>query len=370
MASPTYISEAQDPETPVGAHVRVPVVLVALIALVAAACAAPAGSSSAQPGPATTTLGFEGTSVRATADTVEVVTSRATMHIAAMRNGVPPPLPPGAVPFSVDFKGQQIRGIDIPGPGPAVVALHGFPDNIHLYDQLYPLLAARREVVAIDWIGWGQSDKPAPKIFPYTTPTMTEEIAAVVHARGLSGFTLVAHDSSGPPAIDYAKANPSTVAKLVLLNTYYELTPTLRPPEAILFAEDPRLQDSENALEGDPAVVRSLYQWQLHRFVSTKNGADEFIDGLYTEFAEARPAFIALNDVLFAEVGARRGSELGRLQMPVAIVWGADDPYLNTGVAEDFKANITQATLEIVPGAGHFVQFDAPRSVARAIGVA
>ncbi len=341
------------------------------LALVAAACSgAAAPSASDQSAPVATTAGASASAVSAagTTDTVEVVTSRTTMHIAAMHNGEPPALPPGAVPFGVDFNGSQIRGIDIPGPGPAVVLMHGFPDNIHLYDQLYPLLAGHREVVAFDWIGWGQSDKPAPKVFPYTSATMTNELAAVVQARNLSGFTLVAHDSSGPPGIDYSIANPAKVAKLVLLNTYYELTPTLRPPEAIVFAADPGLQAAENALEADPTVVQSLYQWQLHTFVSTKPGADTFINNLYTEFPEARPAFVALNDVLYSEVGNRKASQLTRLTMPVAIVWGSDDPYLNTGVAQDFKANIPGATLELIAHAGHFVQFDAPQQVAQALG--
>ena len=59
---------------------------------------------------------------------------------------------------------------------------HGFPDNIHLYDQLYPLLAGRREVIAFDWIGWGQSDKPAPKGFPYTSSTMSVELCPTSRA--------------------------------------------------------------------------------------------------------------------------------------------------------------------------------------------
>jgi pimeloyl-ACP methyl ester carboxylesterase len=335
----------------------------------ATACAGPATNGVGDAaGPLTAaTVGVSSSPTGGPPGTIDVVLPSGTVPIAVMRDGDPPPLPAGANPFEVDFRGQKIRGIDIPGPGPAVVLMHGFPDNLHLYDQVYPLLAGKREVVAFDWIGWGQSDKPAPKDFPYTTATMTDELGAVVKARNLSGFTLVAHDASGPPGIDYAIANPTQVGKLVLLNTYYELNPALHPPEAVELEGDPSLKDVERAVEGDPAAVEALYKWQLKRFISNSPAAEAFIDELYTEYPEARPAYLALNDVLFPEVAARKPSQLAELKVPVAIVWGANDPYVNTGVANDFKTNIPGATLDLVPNAGPFVQFDAPNEVVRAV---
>jgi haloalkane dehalogenase len=57
---------------------------------------------------------------------------------------------------------------DYPGEAPPVVLLHGFPDNLHLYDRLVPELAGRR-LVSFDFLGWGASDKP-PAI-PTPPPT-------------------------------------------------------------------------------------------------------------------------------------------------------------------------------------------------------
>ena len=45
-------------------------------------------------------------------------------------------------------------------PRSPIVLLHGFPDNVHLYDRLVPHLADRRRVVTFDFLGWGASDKP------------------------------------------------------------------------------------------------------------------------------------------------------------------------------------------------------------------
>src|SRR6516164_8938009 len=56
---------------------------------------------------------------------------------------------------------------DHAGTEPAVILMHGFPDNIHLYDRLSPYLSPPRRVVLFDFLGWGSSDKPSS--YPYTT---------------------------------------------------------------------------------------------------------------------------------------------------------------------------------------------------------
>src|SRR5215468_6296977 len=53
---------------------------------------------------------------------------------------------------------------DHPGAEPAIILMHGFPDNVHLYDRLSPHLSPPhlsppRRVVLFDFLGWGSSDK-------------------------------------------------------------------------------------------------------------------------------------------------------------------------------------------------------------------
>ena len=52
------------------------------------------------------------------------------------------------------------------GTGPALVLMHGFPDNLHIYDRLIPYLHDR-QVITFDFLGWGTSDKPTD--YPYTS---------------------------------------------------------------------------------------------------------------------------------------------------------------------------------------------------------
>src|SRR5262249_38890190 len=126
---------------------------------------------------------------------------------------------------------------DHPGAGPPIILMHGFPDNVHLYDRLVPYLAPPRRVVLFDFLGWGRSDKPSG--YPYTTANQFGDLDAVITQLGLGQVLLVAHDASGPPAIDWALDHPERVAGLVLLNTYYCEMPTLRRPEAIWLFSTP-----------------------------------------------------------------------------------------------------------------------------------
>ena len=83
---------------------------------------------------------------------------------------------------------------DHPGAEPAIILMHGFPDNVHLYDRLSPYLSPPRRVVLFDFLGWGSSDKPSG--YPYTTDNQVGDLDAVITQLGLGQVVLVAHDAS------------------------------------------------------------------------------------------------------------------------------------------------------------------------------
>ena len=107
---------------------------------------------------------------------------------------------------------------------------------------------------------------------------------------------LVAHDASGPPAIDWALARPERVAGLVLLNTYYCEMPTLRPPEAIWLFSTPVIRSVArpvSRLFGN-WLFRQMYWWQVGRFIRNADVRREFVPLLYQQFdatPSARAAF-------------------------------------------------------------------------------
>ena len=261
---------------------------------------------------------------------------------------------------------------EYPGEDPAIVLMHGFPDTMHLYDRLLPWLSPSRRVVTFDFLGWGASDKPAG--YPYTAANQMGDVDAVIEQLHLQQVVLVAHDASGPPAIDWALAHADRVAALVLLNTYYGAMPTLRPPEAILLFSTPLVRNVARAVSQafHNWLFRKMYWWQVGRFMSEAADREEFLPLLYRQFAATpstpttQPAFFRLNEDLLFTVRDRtkRIPQMNAFRPPVRIIFGASDPYLNVGVARRFHELFPTSELFLLPGAYHYVQIDEPEQVA------
>jgi haloalkane dehalogenase len=256
------------------------------------------------------------------------------------------------------------------GEEPAIVLMHGFPDNLHLYDRLVPWLITSRRVVTFDFLGWGESEKPVG--YPYTATNQVGDLDAVIEQLHLGQVVLLAHDASGPPAIDWALAHADRVAALVLLNTYYCLMPTLRPPEAIWLNSTPLVRNVARVVlqAFDNWLFRKMYWWQVGGFMREKASREEFLPLLYRQFAatpSAQGAFFRLNEDLLSTVRDRtkRIPQLKAFRRPVRIIFGAKDRYLNTGVARRFHELFPTSDLFLLPEANHFVQIDEPEEVAR-----
>jgi len=267
---------------------------------------------------------------------------------------------------------HRIHVREYPGEEPTIVLMHGFPDNLHLYDRLSTYLSPPRRVIAFDFLGWGASDKPPG--YPYTATNQVGDLDAVITQIRLQQVVLVAHDASGPPAIDWALAQPERVAGLVLLNTYYCAMPTLRPPEAIFLFSTPGIRNVARPVSRmfDHWFFRRMYQWQVGRFFRDAEVRNTFLPLLYQQFdatPSARPAFFRLNEDLLPTIRSRTKMlpKLKEFKRPVRIVFGDADPYLNEGVARRLSEIFPESELFLVPGARHFVQMDEPEQVAQLI---
>jgi haloalkane dehalogenase len=261
---------------------------------------------------------------------------------------------------------------EYPGEEPAIVLMHGFPDNLHLYDRLIPYLSPPRRVITFDFLGWGASDKPLG--YPYTASNQVGDLDAVITELRLQQVILVAHDASGPPAIDWALAQSERIAGLVLLNTYYCAMRTLRSPEAIWLFSTPIVRNIARPVSAmfGHWIFRRMYWWQVGRFFRDAEVRNQFVPLLYQQFdttPSARPAFFALNEDLLPTIASRTKQlpKLREFKRPVRIIFGDADPYLNAGVARRFHELFPGSELFLVPGARHFVQMDEPAQVARFI---
>jgi haloalkane dehalogenase len=258
---------------------------------------------------------------------------------------------------------------EYPGTDPAIILMHGFPDNLHLYDRLVPYLSPPRRVITFDFLGWGASDKQA--YYSYTSKNQEGDLDAVIKQLKLGPVVLVAHDASGPPAIDWALQHRDQVATLVLLNTYYCDMPTLKAPEAIFLFSTPFIRNVARPISGllNHLIFRRMYRWQVGRFFRDAEIRNRFVPLLYQQFDDTpstRPAFFGLNEDLLPTIrnGSKTAPTLKEFGRPVRIIFGAADPYLNSGVAQRFHELFPTSDLHLLPTARHFVQMDEPEEVA------
>jgi len=280
---------------------------------------------------------------------------------------------PSFIEHRIQREHGHLYARDYPGAGPAFVLMHGFPDNLHIYDELVPYLSrAGRRVVTFDFLGFGQSAKPEQASYSFSQ--QLDDLKVVVKTLGLDKIIPVAHDAAGPTAINFTLAHPGHVAELHILNSLYALTPAIRMPELIEVFATPSLRSLAKAFTQSPeqlgwllGVQQALFHAALPE--SQKAHFLEVMPGLigdnFRQQPSALPAFVQLNADLFGEVtrNVARLPEVKALQVPVKIIWGSADPYLGVALAEDFRGIFSNVKLDLVE-AGHWLQIDAPAQVA------
>lgn len=262
---------------------------------------------------------------------------------------------------------------DYDGTGPAFVLMHGFPDNLRIYDELVPCLtAAGRRVVAFDFLGFGSSDKPAGASYGFQQ--QLGDLEAVIQALGLGKCVPVGHDSSGIVAINFAVEHPCKVASLCVLNSAYDSSPLNVWPEMIVLFADPALRALALAVAQSPAQFAWLLGWQRQAFTTLmppdqtahfEQAIGPLIAENFTMHPSSGPAFLQMSAQFNDELkrNSARLPLVEALDLPVKVIWGEFDPYLNIEMGRERAAHFKNGSFHAVP-AGHWLQSDMPARVA------
>jgi len=281
---------------------------------------------------------------------------------------------PAFTEHHIDRGDGRIYARDYAGAAPAFVLMHGFPDNLHIYDQLIPhLVAAGRRVVTFDFLGFGASDKPATA--PYSFAQQQGDLAAVVDALKLGRIVPVAHDSSGIAAVNFAVEHPAAVDSLCILNSAYDNSPLNVWPDMITLFADPRLRELAVAIAQSPAQLEWLLNWQKQKFedplpASQKPRFETVLGPLIADNFIRSPssgvAFVTMAAQFFAELqrNTTRLPLVAALDLPVKVIWGEYDRYLGVDMGRERAGRFKNSSLVLVP-AGHWLQIDEPERVAR-----
>lgn len=267
---------------------------------------------------------------------------------------------------SVEIDGARLAYVERGDPSAEpIVLLHGYPASHRSWRHQIPALAEDHRVLALDWLGWGASERRRDLRFDY--PTEVARLGRALDALGLDACNLAAHDYGGFLALGFAQRHPERVRRLAILNSRAHRT--FVPRWYAVFGAMSLIGRSRLAGPAARWVPwAGINRVGLRHAVRAGAIDPDLLDHDLGWLDETEGARWLLHFFGQYRVAARTelGAHLERITCPTAIVWGTRDRYLRTAVAEDLAARIPHAALTTVD-AGHFVMEEAPEAVLGAL---
>lgn len=249
------------------------------------------------------------------------------------------------------------------GEGPDVLFVHGWPVSSATFRGLLPYLAPHVTCHLIDLPGSGQSrfDRDTP----ITLWRHVESIRRAIDLLGLERYAVVGHDSGGMMA-RHAVVGDERLRAMGLLDTEQPQGLSWRFRQFLAMRMLPSFEDllawganqpwlrRNKLLLGDCFVDRSLLDGEF---------AELFLAPLRDDPNRRWAAGEGLRS--FEE---RMVHELEpihrRLDVPVQLVWGEEDPFLPVDWAREMVDTFPKAALHVVEGAKLFAHEEKPAEVA------
>ena len=254
-----------------------------------------------------------------------------------------------------------------PKDGPLVILLHGFPEFWWGWrHQIGPLAEAGFRVLVPDQRGYHLSDKPEGR-HAYALDILAQDVIGLADALGRRSVHLVGHDWGGLVAWWTASRHPERVAGLVAINaphpdvvgSYMRAHPTqmLRSLYAGFF-QIPRLPEAMLSADRYRTLKDSLLRSSRPQTFSKEDLAR------YEEAWSQPRALTGMINWYRALPLRRRLPSDPALSMPVLVLWGMRDQFLESGLAEASLALCRNGRLRLFDDATHWVHLEEPRAVA------
>ncbi|WP_406859525.1 alpha/beta hydrolase [Streptomyces sp. HUAS MG47] len=260
------------------------------------------------------------------------------------------PLGPGEVSVTYDRRGE----------GEPLLLLHGIGHHWQAWEPVIPVLAAERDVIAVDLPGFGAS-APLPDGCGYDLTTVVPVLGALCEALGIERPHVAGNSLGGLLALEMGRQK--------LVRSVTALSP------AGFWSEGER-RYAFGTLRAMRAAASAMPLPLIDRLSRSAAGRAVLTGTIYARPARRSPeeAF-AEALALRGATGFRRTLESGRgvaltqdvTGLPVTIAWGSQDRLLLRRQGVRAKQAIPEARLVRLPGCGHVPMNDDPALVARVI---
>src|ERR1700693_261854 len=277
----------------------------------------------------------------------------------------------------IQANGLRFRAmVDGPATGEMFVLLHGFPEGAESWSrQLGPLAAAGYLAVALDLRGYGLSDAPEGRD-SYGIDHLVEDVRLMIKAFGRPAAHVAGHDWGAIVAWFFAGRHPEMTKTLTALSVAHPAALA----EASRVDEDQRERSRYVALfliEGKAEHVLADEEHRRLRAMFSRGPSPDAVPHTVVDHfvrSLSRPGRLtaALNYYranLVAGGGAWAAlTQEVKITMPTTLLWGDEDPALGRRAVEATAEHVDGPfTLEVLEGAGHWLQFERPDEVSRSL---
>jgi pimeloyl-ACP methyl ester carboxylesterase len=243
------------------------------------------------------------------------------------------------------------------GDGAPVVLVHGTPSWSFLWRRVVPLLKRRFAVYVLDLLGYGGSERSRDQ--DMSISAQGRMLAELLEQWSLAAPGLVGHDIGGATVLRAHLLEGRPARGIVLLDAV-ALNPWNTPTTM-------HIRTHINVYRSMPwhiyeEVVKAHLRTAVHRPLDPGSLA-EYLAPWRGEEGQAA-YFRKIEQWTEDDVGALE-TLLPTVDVPVRIVWGEEDRWLDKEIALRLQALIPNAQLRLIPGAGHFAPEDEPEAVAR-----
>jgi haloalkane dehalogenase len=268
-------------------------------------------------------------------------------------------------PNYIEVNGLRIHYVD-DGKGETILCLHGEPSWSFLYRKMIAAMSKQHRVIAMDFIGFGRSDKFTERE-AYTFKMHLDMLMGFIKAMNLEQITVVVQDWGGLIGLAAVAHMPEHFDRLVIMNTGLP-TGKGKPSEAFLAWR------SYAETHPDMQIGQSILGGIAHPERITKDivGAYEapFPDVKYKAGAAVWPLLVPISPDDHAAAEMRHAREvLSRWNKPALVMFSDKDPI--TGGGDNFFRSLIPTAKDqpeiVIKDAGHFLQEEKGQEISQHI---
>jgi pimeloyl-ACP methyl ester carboxylesterase len=242
------------------------------------------------------------------------------------------------------------------GEGPAVVLVHGTPSWSYVWRGVVGALAKRFSVYLLDLIGYGDSEQRDGQ--DMSIAAQSRVLAELLDVWGLERPALVGHDVGGSIVLRAHLVDGHPASRLALVDA-----------AVLLPWNTPATVHMREHLEAYRTMPAHIYESVVsaHLATAVHRPLEPETLGAYLRpwrGPEGQAAYFRKIEQWRDEDMAVLAPLLATIDVPVLVLWGAEDAWLSPETGERLAAAIPGAGLELVDGAGHFAMEDEPAAVA------